>query len=299
MKCQNLKDFEQTIGEARVFLVIIPSDQERFDVLQKVIQKIPCFAQTFSADVDCGALFDALMSPPLFGGQTLALLDECESLKKKEVDMIAEFLEKNSIAGFLLLGSRGKTPLSKVVEKKGVVFDMSEEKPWEKEKRIVDTLCALAKQEGKILSSDASRLIIEKVGMDLPTLSQEVKKLICFVGDRKSIERTDIFCLSATSDLETPWQIAEAIIWEGEDARVDPSQFVPILFSLRSQLQVGLKIASLLEAGTSFSEWTPYFPKMWPKILEKRREQVVRKGYAYFKKGLDVLYKIETLSRSG
>lgn len=299
MRCQNLKEFEQSIGSCRIFLIILPSDQERVDLFQKVIQKMACTVEKFTSDLDCRELFDALLSPSLFGDETLCLLDECELLKKKEVDSISEFLENNSRFGMMLLGSRGKTPLSKIVEKKGLLLDMSEEKPWEKEKRIAQLLSEIAKQEGKWLSSDAGALLIEKLGNDLTTLSQEIHKLICFVGDRKNIERTDIFRLSSTNSNDTPWQIAEQIIWEGVETHFDQATFVPLIFSLRSQLQIGMKMASLMDAGIPFSDWSVYFPKIWPKMLEKRREQVMRKGFAYFIRGLEALNKIEPLSRSG
>ncbi len=297
MKYQNFKDFEQSIGTCRILFVIIPSDQERADVLQKVIKKISGTVEAFSPEMDCRAFFDALQSPSLFGGETIVFLDECERLLKKEAEAIGEFLEKNSIVGYLLLGSRGKT-LLKGIEKIGSVLDMNGEKPWEKEKRIKETLIAMAKSEGKRLSSDAASLLIEKLGSDLSTLTQEMGKLICSVGDRKQIEQTDIFHLSATNTNETPWQIAEGMIWEGENGIFDQAILVPLIFSLRTQLEVGLKIASLLENGIPFSEWSQFFPKIWPKTLEKRKEQVIRKGSAYFKKGLEILYKVETLTRS-
>lgn len=301
MKLQNLKALEQTLGSCKIYLVILPSDQERIEVFHTIQKAYPqAFVEKFSVtDLDYAAFFDSLLSIPLFGGESVVLLDECENLKKKEGETITEFLENNSLSAVLLLGSRGKTPLSKIVEKMGVVLDMGEEKPWEKEKRIGETLSLIAKKEGKWLASDAAALLVEKIGSDLPTLTQEVLKIISFIGDRKTIERTDIFRLSATSALDTPWKIAEEIIWEEGNTQFDPATFVPLIFSLRSQLQVGMKMASLLEIGTPFSEWTPFFPKMWPKILEKRREQTMRKGAAYFKRGLEALYKIEVLSRAG
>lgn len=299
MKYQSAKAFQ--VGSAKVFLIIISSEQERLEVFQMIQKEHPqALLEKFSSsDLDLRSLFDALLSPPLFGGQSLVILDECDSLKKKEGELIIEFLEKNSLSGYLLLGAKGKTPLSKVVEKIGVVLDLTEEKPWDKEKRISERIIEMAKKEGKWLSSDAAALLIEKIGSDLPTLVQEIRKLICFVADRKSIERTDIFRLSATNSNQTPWQIAEEIIWEDGDSQFDSTTFVPLIFSLRAQLQVGLKMGSLLKEGIPFSEWSPFFPKMWPKMLEKRRDQVIRKGEAYFQKGLEILYKVESLSRSG
>ena len=301
MKYQNIQLFEKSLSLShRVYLVVMPSDQERFAMLQKIVQRaVPPghSLERFSSDVECRVLFDAMLSPSLFGGDTVVLLDECEAFKKKEVEQLLAFLEKNVLAGYLLLGSRGKTPLSKVVEKTGALLDMSEEKPWDRDKRLAETLIEMAKKEGKWLSPDAVPLLIECAGPDLSMLSQEMDKLICYVGDRATIERTDIFRLCGSHAQETPWQIAEEIVWEGKGT-FDPAGFVGLIFSLRSQLQLGLKITTLLEAKVPASEWTPYFPKIWPRTLEKRKGQAMHKGALYFKKGLDMLYKIESLSRT-
>lgn len=304
MKYQNLKLFEKNLfshDTCRVYLVQMSSDQERSATLQKIVESaLPSThsLERFSKDVECRELFDAMLSPSLFGGDGVVLLDECEALKKKEVEKLTEFLEKGFLAGYLLLGARGKTPLSKVVEKIGLVLDMTEEKPWDRDKRLTETLAEMAKNEGKWLSPDAIPLLLECAGPDISLLTQEVQKLICYVGDRPTIERSDIFRICGANTLDTPWQIAEEIIWEGKGT-FDASGFHGLIFSLRSQLQLGLKITSLLDAGIPGSEWAPYFPKIWPRTLEKRKEQAARKGTKYFKQGLEMLYKIESFSRTG
>ncbi len=299
MKYQNIKLFEKSLS--RVYLVVMSSDQERASVLQKILlQAIPLkhSLEKFSSDTECRVLVDALLSPSLFGGETVVYLDECESLQKKEAEKLSDFLEKNVLSGYLLLGSRGKTPLSKIVEKVGSLLDMSEEKPWDKEKRVVESVAEMAKNRGKRMASDAIPLLIECTNSDLALISQEINKLICYVGERLTIERADIFRLCKTNSEETPWQIAEEIVWEGKGS-FDAAAFPALIFSLRAQLQLGLKITALIEAGIPSSEWTPYFPKVWPRTLEKRRAQAEMKGALYFRKGLDILYKVESLSRTG
>jgi DNA polymerase-3 subunit delta len=307
MKYQNLKLFEKSLsgpvsqGSCRVYMVQMASDQERSAALQKIVQAAVPQAHSlerFSSDVECREIFDALLSPSLFGGEVVVLLDECEALRKKEVEKLSEFLEKGSLSGYLLLGARGKTPLSKIVEKMGILLDMTEEKPWDRDKRLAETLADMAKLEGKWLSSEAIPLLIESVGHDISILSQELKKLVCYVGDRPTIERSDIFRLCGANTLETPWQIAEEIVWEGKGT-FDIAGFPGLIFSLRSQLQLGLKITTLLDERIPASEWTPYFPKIWPRTLDKRKVQAEQKGAEYFKQGLEMLYKIESLSRMG
>ncbi len=57
-------------------------------------------------------------------------------------------------------------------------------------------------------------------------------------------------------------------------------------------------MCTLRETGVAFSEWRAYFPKIWPKALEKKGELSGKFGTAYFRKGLDLLFHIELLSKS-
>ncbi len=303
MRYQTIHSFEKhLLGESSpspVYLIAIPDDYERAQVLGLVSSRLSPASEVvrFSPELDCVDLFDALQSPSLFGGEPVVLLEDCDDLKKKEVDRILEFLQTNR-SGSLVLSSRGKTPFAKVVEKMGVVCDLLDEKPWDKEKRLSITLSEMAKRAGKRLGGDAPPLLFERLGRDAALLVKEMEKLICYVGERPTIERSDIFQISSLSDSDTAWQMAEEIVWE-RGGSFDPAHFPQILFSLRSQLQIGLKITSLLEAGVPSGEWGPYFPKMWPRTLEKRRDQAMKKGSGFFKRGLDIVYKVEALSRSG
>ncbi len=307
MKYQNHLSFEKHLASSsphhfsHVYLVIIGDQEERSKVLHSISSRLisqGAFLEKLDADTDLCKVFDALQSPSLFGGEPVVLLDGCEAFKKKESDLLSNFLETRLFSGYLILGSKGKTPLTKVVEKVGVVLDMGEEKPWEKEKRLAQFVIARAKDAGKWMSQDAAELLLERLGVDVAMLSSEVDKLICYVGERPTIERSDIFRISSSQSLLTLWEMAEQVVWEGK-REFDEALFPSLIFALRSQLQIGLKITSLLENKVPFQEWSPYLPKMWPKILEKRKEQAMKKGSLFFRKGLDLLLKIESMSRGG
>ena len=113
------------------------------------------------------------------------------------------------------------------------------------------------------------------------------------------IERSDVFRISASSRASTLWQAAEEIVWEGELPAVDPASFHGLVPALRSQLQTGLKLADLSASNTPREEWNSYLPRLWPKVLEKRSSQAARLGRSFFKSGLDLLFQIELLSRTG
>ena len=308
MKYQNLKSFEKHLANAapnhlcRCYLVLVPEDQERLAVFQTLIQSLPLSGQSIprmsGEKVRMKDVLDVLQSPSLFASEAALILDECEKLKRAEIDLLTDYLEKPDPTGYLLLGACSKTPLSKISEKIGVVFDLSEEKPWEREKRITENLFERATRAGKRLAPDAATLLLERIGCDASLLEQEIDKLICFIADRLTIERSDVFRIASSSRTYTLWQMAEGIVWEGGTV-LDPNSFHGLIPSLRSQLTLGLKIASLTQTQVPPEEWAAHLPKIWPKTLEKRKEQVAQKGLDFFKKGLELLLKIELLSRTG
>jgi DNA polymerase-3 subunit delta len=271
-------------------LVISADPVERYALMQKAVPQ-GATVEKFSCE-DLRPVFDALQSPLLFGGDPLVWLDGCETLKKNDIEHLVSALKSKPLC---VLGSSGKTPLAKHIP---TVIDMTEEKPWEKEKRLSLHLISLAKQEGKFLSSDAIPLLFERLGTSLGALEQEIHKLTCYVGDRKTIERSDVLCMSAHQVTAPPWKTAEEIAWEGRGV-FDVATFHPFIFSLRTQLQMGLKMATLAAGGVPPHELGPYFPKLRPQVLEKRRTQAIQKGELFFQKALATLFKVDLLIRSG
>lgn len=249
------------------------------------------------AEASARSIFDALESPSLFGGDPAVVVDELEKMAKQELKTFAENLPST---GILLLGARAKTALVPLVEKEGVILDLLEEKPWDREKRLLEQLHERVQNAGKRLATDAAPLLFERVGLNPALLDCEIDKLICYTGERLTIERADLFRISQESRTHSLWQTAEAIVWEGGAiSSLDSGSFHALIPSLRSQLQLGLKIASLLEDGAPPEMWSSAVPKLWPKTLEKRRAQAAQLGSAYFRKGLERLFSLELLSRNG
>ena len=310
MKYQNVKLFQKHLeasaphGLSRVYLIAIPDDFERkrwLDVLASLISvpDQPLFRLS-AADATLSELFTEIDSPSLFAQEPVALIDELEKLSKKQAQGFIDLLARPDLTGYLIFGSRGKSPLYSAVEKRGVVFDLCEEKPWEKDKRLSEHLFDKARQAGKRLSSEALQLLLERVDKDIALLEGEVDKLICFTGSRSSIEPSDVQKIAASSRSHTLWQVAEEIVWEARfEGGLDEASFHGLLPAIRAQLQTGLKISSLAASQVSLSEIGARLPKIWPKMLEKRVSQAMKLGSNYFQKGLQLLFRIELLSRSG
>lgn len=303
MKYQNLKSFQKHLSSAaphnlcRVYLIAIGDDFERAKAIDAILSYLSTPATRFSgAECSLRDVIDATQSMSLLG-DSVVVLDEVEKLAKKQIQTLCDTL--NFSSGYVLFGARSKTALAALVEKEGVVLDLSEEKPWDKEKRLAEQLIERAKTLGKRLSPECAPLLIERLGTDAAVLDSEIDKLACYVGDRPLISQEDILKISPVSRASTLWQTAEEVIWEGAPfSSIDSTAFHGLVPALRGQLHLGLTLATLIEERRPSDEWNQYLPKLWPKTLEKRSSQAARLGSTYFRKGLEKLFEIELLSRS-
>ncbi len=314
MRYQNIKSFQKHLASAaprhlsRVYLILIADDFERSKALDSILSYLLTPDSSLSrfqgSDLVLRDLFDALQSPPLLGGEPIVVLDEADKLPKKNVQILSESIGSlasmsSGASGYLLIGSRGKTALASVIEKEGVVLDLADEKPWDKEKRLSEQLAERAKNAGKRLDPGAVALLFERLDKDSALLESEIDKLICYSGDRGSIGREDVLAISAASRTSSLWQTAEEMIWDGEGSSLDANSFHACIPTIRSQLQLGLSLATLIEEKYPPGQWSSYLPKLWPKTLEKRSAQAAKLGSRYFRNGLEKLFEIEQLSRSG
>lgn len=304
MRYQNLKSFQKHLSSAaphhlcRLYLVAISDDFERMKILDLILSYIASSPiRLIGGDCDLRGIFDAMQSMSLLG-EPVVILDEVEKISKKDLQTLTERL--TIPAGFVLFGARSKLAnFAAAIEKAGVVLDLLDEKPWDKEKRISAELLDRAQNAGKKLAPDVTPLLFERLGLDPALLESEIDKLICYVGERAVISCEDVLAITPASKSSTLWQIAEELIWEkGEFPSLDGSLFHGLVLGLRNQLHLGLTLATLIEEKKPADEWGGFLPKLWPKMLEKRSSQAARLGSSYFQKGLEKLFEIELLSRS-
>lgn len=307
MRYQNCRSFEKHLENAsgaylcRAYLIAVPDDYERQKALDAIRKKIPsadwvCFS---AAEKGVKEFFDAMQSPSLFGDGPAMLLDEAEKLGKKDLQALADLVASSNLEGYLVCGARSKTALGNAFEKAGIVLDLCDEKPWDKEKRLAAQLLDRASQAGKRLDPEAAVYLHEEIGSDAALLDAELEKLICFVGERTSIKKQDVIAVSVNARSPTLWALAEQMVWDRTYPELDAGTFHGLIPALRSQFTLGLKIASLTASGCPKEQWGSYLNKIWPKTLEKRTGQALHFGPTYFQKGIDLLFEIELLSRKG
>ena len=128
----------------------------------------------------------------------------------------------------------------------------------------------------------------------------EIDKLITYSYDKLSIDIDDVKKISVSSIQQTIWQLAEDIVFgkiNFDNYSIESTFFYSLLSAIRYQLNIGLKIASLIEDNKSH-EISKSFPKIYPRSLQKKREIAQFQKTDFFKKSLNSLFEIEMISKN-
>lgn len=309
MRFTNLKVFEKHLSSStlqqlgRLYLIASADDFERKQAMDVVLSRVMSpdgmAEHLLGSEASVEKILEALDSPALFGAESVVVVDEVD---KKLLDALAVQFKKPISFGHLLLGTKVKAA-AHFVEAGGVVLDLLDERPWEKEKRLVEQLHETAQAAGKQLVPSAASWMLEHIEKDSAALSSEMDKVLCYCAQKKTIERSDVEEICSNCRASTLWQIADDLVWNqlfranGADVR-DASFFHGLIASLRQQLMLGLKMHELAQQQVPFSEWNSHFPKVWPKTIEKKAQLANRLGVDYFRRGLNHLFEIELLSKS-
>ncbi len=315
MKFSSIAPFDKHLKEAfpahlaPIFLLVTPCDYERrknIDKISSLIRKkdpTVRIVRLSGLESPLEHVKGELLTPSLWGGLTLVVYEAIDKVKNNALlgDLFAHFPP----GVHLVLGASGFKAVSELYQKGKkdmIVLDLSDEKPWEKERRLQDWLIEQAKQQQKTLSSDVVQYLMQHLGPDLATLDQELAKLLCYVGDKTRVELEDAKAICTTRDLFTGWQLAEKIVWDraaslGEKLS-DLGFLFPFLGQLRYHLQLGYRLAELIEQKATPGDIKHHFPTQRPQQLEKFSLQAKVRKPLFFRRGLEALYQLEFASKS-
>lgn len=310
MKYQNVAAFEKHLQEAfpdhlsPIYMVVTSCDFER----KKMFDKIASFLcnQTLAYDAAVTPIelvLEELNTQSLFGGSNLVVLDRVDKLKESE--KLEHYIIHPNRNAFLILGASSAKSVSGLYQKgkkEVVALDLSDEKPWDRKRRLNEWLIEEAKLSGKAFSSETSAYLFEHIGLDMPGLYQELVKLICYVGNRPAITIADARAICSSHSIATGWQLSEGVIWGndciGADKTSELSFILMFIGQLRYQLQTGYQIAQLLENETPLQEIARLFPQLRSQTLEKYLSGARQKKTAYFHQGLKALFDLELGAKS-
>jgi len=160
--------------------------------------------------------------------------------------------------------------LFKIIKKAGIIIDCSVPKGDRKADKIAqeavltERMQALLGRYDKTMKRDAYRTIYEMTGFDIGTFSDNLEKLISYVGDRKQITVEDIVFVLKRTKKDPIYELTNAIA----DRDIDNSLFflnsllrenfhpLQILSSIANQIRKLLIIRDFMESPHG-SSWYP------------------------------------------
>ena len=272
----------------KIYFIVVKDDYERFKFINDIISYLPkdnalAVSRYSTENLSIQKVVTELDSLSLFGDSPIIVLDEINQYKTKDLQVLINYLKTNSLNSFLILAAKEKKDLLTVfseVDKKGVILDLGNEKPWDKEKRLSAFVVEKCAQAKKTITNDAVKNLVLFCDFDMSSVENEIAKITIYLKDCDRIETADILKISGGSKKINAWQMAEKILLTDtvlsfNDCFFDASFFRLILSAFRYVLREGLKNS----------------------LKRKNKEIVFSENF--FKKALELLPEMEKRSREG
>lgn len=311
MKYTNLKAFEKHLESASLLhfsdlYMILGKDsfgrKSAQDLLIRCLLRGKAQAefslQIYEAErLNIEELLHELNALTMFSDKRVIVINDIDKLPKSNLEKIENYFSRPNSALYLVVSAAAinhATNFYKKAEKLGVVLDLPEEKPWEKEKSMKEWVISKAASMNKKIDGHSAQYLLKQIGTDQATVFQELEKLFCYIGERSDITQSDISAICNSVNVENIWQLGEAIF------RRDPQTALRIskatleegvpLFSLvrqiRYQVQTGYQICSILANGGSGVEVSQLFPNLRGQILERNIDCARSYGMENFKNAM-------------
>ena len=317
MKINNLKAFEKHVKDAspnhlsNVYLII---GKEAFNSKAAARYIIEALLPSHSSHDTALRWFDAdkhSVQDLLVELNTLSFLSDrkviglhnTDKLSKDALKQLENEFERLPSSFFLLLlasSIASNTTFYKKAEKSGVILEISEMKPWEKERYLIDWVREEITKKGRGVSHQLCHAFVKRVGMDQSQLVQEIEKLLCYIGENKEITINDLHAIVSNSPEESIWELGEAIFSKESSSALriarslmsDEAQLFSLLRQIRYQFQTKYQVLGLYEqSGTAGV--TQEFAYMKGQILDQHLRLAQQYGRERFHKGLLAIDRAE------
>lgn len=198
MKASDFHRHLETESPAPVYLFTGDAELQVEEAWTRVLQKIvPENARRFNGErfrageVPASHVLTILGTLPMFGSRRLVLVQHIENWTKDQQKLLLAYLQKPVTTACLVLtlgNAKGFEKIEAAVEASGIVVKFNPLTEWDAPKWIQNR----ARQKGRQITPRAAAFLTEWVGLDEQALSQELEKLILYVGDAPGIDVEDV-----------------------------------------------------------------------------------------------------------
>ncbi|MCH9627167.1 MAG: hypothetical protein S4CHLAM2_08020 [Chlamydiales bacterium] len=285
-----------------MILIIAKDPQERQRALNGALKQEERAPLLFDAE-HFNAFFQELETLPFLSGSKVVVMQLIDQLDKRQTEQLIAYLDKPNPWIVLYLTAVALPANSKLVKRADQVMRVKEEKVWEKEKRLASWAVEEAAASGVVMTLPCAQAFVKAV--DAQFLQSELEKLICFVGNTRSITLEAIQVISSPIHHETLWQLGDAVFSTDAGASLqigrilleDGMALFPLLAHLRTQFHTTQKILSALQMGGKPAV-TEAFPYLKGGLLDKKVALAQKYGISRLKQGLVFIYETELKAKN-
>lgn len=147
---------------------------------------------------------------PMFSKYRFVLISEADHMNEENVEGVMEYIKKPSLTTCLVLHGQTIGPWKghrKEIEKIGKVTEF----PRLKSRALVSWTKKRMKEKGKTLSEEAADYLVEVVGDHLYDLDSALEKVFLSVGEKPSVEVSDIEETTSEVKVSTVFDLTDAI----------------------------------------------------------------------------------------
>lgn len=293
----------------RSYLVVHPQREERRRVIEKIIEEIgSCSQKQHTAlwlegdSVEWGKVKETLLTPSLFEEEEIVIWNGVAKINNEEV---GKYIANPSSRAFFIMGIeqfKGSSELYEKNQKKLIVLDLSEEKPWEKEKRLQQEVLQMVRDASKTISTEAFTAFFSLCPLEALILEQEFNKLICYIGVRTEITQEDVLAIVSSSSIATGWQLSDGLVFGDTlsfpHASIDLSFFLAFCGQVRFSLQQGRQLGWCLQNKMRPEEILKVIPQIKLAQIQKITQVLRFRSMSYFDLALSELYEMELLGKN-
>ncbi|MDB6081704.1 MAG: hypothetical protein JWO53_976 [Chlamydiia bacterium] len=287
MKYTNWQAFDAVLKQNMPHLILLLiKDEFELDEAFKSIKK-RFFKEVKEIAVD--QIAQELASISLFRDASTKSIQHLEQLKAGELEPLDRYINSGVKQDVLFLTATTlPAALIKKIEANGIIFEVPEVKPWEKQARVQDWIVRYCAKEGKTIHREAAFILAREFVADRQLLKEEMDKLLTYAINTKEIVLKDVQEIVTLQQKTVLWQMSDALLQrnvelsltilkglEGSDIHA-----LQILRYLRNQLHNALEVALLSKEGVSQEEMMKRFPLVKGKNFEKLLDSSQRFGAA-------------------
>ena len=191
--------------------------------------------------------------------------------------------------------------LYKKIEKKAVICEIPPKKSWENEQNLAEIAVEFAQKMNKKLSLTDAQKLIKHLDLSSINLQQELEKVALYVGDKLSIDWTDILKICTLKAKTSIWEYSSALLEKNSLLALKKLKIMlleeqPALQIVRQLVKIfanSFKLCEMYDRRSSTSEILIQFPHLKGNLLHKETAKAQKFGFNSFKSALNLLFKLE------